>query len=134
MKSIIIGVLCLLIGAVGVALAARIDGGQSTLSWEIEPGGTRIPQASITDGGTVGASGRIVQHVRVCVANTNRCREREIVCTSGTTATLDGVAIGALPTALAMFCDAGLGGTTNFVTRRNAVMNAAGVKTLLVGP
>lgn len=125
----------LLLAVVGVAALAgqRIDGGSSTLSWEIEPGVTRVNRATITDGGTVGADARVAQEVRVCVAGTDRCRNRELVCTSGTTATLDGVNVASMPAALTSFCGAVLGASPNFVTRRDGVFNAAGVKALLVG-
>jgi hypothetical protein len=120
MKSAIVGIISLLLGVVGVALAQsqRIAGGRSTLTWEIEPGETRVGAASITDAGTGGGDARAVQQVRVCVAGTSKCRDREIVCTSATTATLDGVAITPpLPTALAAFCDAMFAPAPNFLSR-----------------
>lgn len=134
MKSLTIGMLLFgILTAVGIAVAQqRIDGGQATHSYEIEPGGTRVNRAN-GDGGAM-ENVRAVQSVRVCVVGTTRCNNREIVCTSGSTATLDGKPIVALPTALASFCEAILGPAPNFVTRRNAMLNAAGVKALLVGP
>jgi hypothetical protein len=120
--------------SIGASVAARIDGGQSTLSWEIEPGATRISRAHGPDGG-VAENVRVSQAASVCVAGREQCRQREIVCTSGTTATLDGRPIpgGSMPAALTAFCGALLGTAPNFVTRRDAMFNAAGMKTLLVG-
>lgn len=123
MKSLVLGlVLGLLLGAVGVSAAQRIAGGSATIDWEIDPGATVVNGSYATQG------------AQICVTGTNRCRSRVLTCTSATTATLDGVAIGSLPTALATFCDALFGPAPNFVTRRNAMLNAAGVKALLVGP
>jgi hypothetical protein len=122
MKSTIIGILCFLLGAVGISAAQRIAGGSSTIDWEIAPG-TTVVNGSFAH-----------QGAEVCVTGTNRCRVRALTCTSATTATLDGVAIGSLPTALASFCDGIFGAAPSFVSRRNAMLNAAGVKALLVGP
>jgi hypothetical protein len=123
MKSAIIGVLCFLVGVGGAAVAQRIPGGSATLDWEIEPGSTVVNGSFATQG------------AQVCVSGSARnCRSRVLTCTSATTATLDGVAIGSLPTALAAFCDGIFGAAPSFTSRRTAMLNAAGVKALLVGP
>jgi hypothetical protein len=123
MKSLVIGIVVgLLLGVVGISAAQRIAGGSSTLDWEIDAGSTVVNGAYATQG------------AQVCVAGTNRCRARVLTCTGATTATLDGVAIGSLPPALASFCEGVFGAAPSFVSRRSAMLNAAGVKALLVGP
>jgi hypothetical protein len=122
MKSAFVGIICFLLGAIGVSAAQRISGGSATIDWEIDPGATVVNGAYATQG------------AQICVTGTNRCRSRVLTCTSSTTATLDGVAIGSLPTALAAFCDGIFGAAPSFTSRRTAMLNAAGVKALLVGP
>jgi hypothetical protein len=122
MKSTVLAVVCFLLGLGGAALAQRIAGGSSTIDWEIDAGATVVNGAYATQG------------AQVCATGTNRCRSRVLTCTSATTATLDGVVIGTLPTALGAFCDGIFGSAPSFTSRRNAMLNAAGVKALLVGP
>ncbi len=61
-------------------------------------------------------------------------RIRRFQCQASGVVMLDGVIVGSPPTALSTFCSALVTPTTGFGARRNQMLSAAGVQTLLLSP